>query len=200
MRTLNSLCSPWETIPQWGLLEKLEAEVASGLISFSYLLLSKKHVDLSSKKNCVRASEYIAVPYVPPSILHCTPTSNSYPYRTAVPTRPNLPRLPTKNAGRQILSSISVSVSNCRLNLHYARFGHHCRSHHCRICENRQRCTFTAGYELENKKIIGAGLKPAVKHHITTGLWLESAVFLWSLITASSSHNPAVIWLYHCWF
>ena len=30
----------------------------------------------------------------------------------------------------------------------------------------------TVGYELENEKMIGAGLKLAVKDHITAGLWL----------------------------
>ena len=60
---------------------------------------------------------------------------------------------------------------------HYARFRHHCRPHHYRICDNRQWCTLTVGYELENKKMIGAGLKPTVKDHITVGLWLEPAVF-----------------------
>ena len=83
---------------------------------------------------------------------------------------------------------------------HYARFAHHCRHHHCRICENRQRCTFTAGYEFENEKMIGAGLKPAVKDHITAGLWLEPVVFWWPLITAGLSQEPTVIGLYHCRF
>ena len=30
---------------------------------------------------------------------------------------------------------------------------------------------------MKMKKMIGAGLKPAVKDHITAGLWLEPAVF-----------------------
>ena len=30
---------------------------------------------------------------------------------------------------------------------------------------------------MKMKKMIGAGLKPAVKDHITVGLWLEPAVF-----------------------
>ena len=84
--------------------------------------------------------------------------------------------------------------------LHYARFAHHCRHHHCRICENRQWCTFTAGYELENEKMIGARLKPAVKHHITASLWLEPAVFWRPLITAGLRQEPTVIVLYHCRF
>jgi len=83
---------------------------------------------------------------------------------------------------------------------HYVRFGHHCRPHHCRICDKRQWCTFIAGYELENEKIIGARLKPATKDHITTGLWLEPAVFWRPLITAGLSQEPIVIGLYHCRF
>ena len=53
---------------------------------------------------------------------------------------------------------------------------------------------------LKMKKMIGAGLKPAVKDYITAGLWLEPTVFWWPLITAGSSHKPEVIWLYHCRF
>ena len=34
----------------------------------------------------------------------------------------------------------------------------------------------TAGSELENQKMIGAGPKPAVKVHITVGLWLAPVV------------------------
>ena len=83
---------------------------------------------------------------------------------------------------------------------HYATFAHHCRPHHCRICENRQWCTFTAGYELENKKMIGAGLKPVVKDHITTGLWLALAVSWRPLTTAGSNQELIVIWCYHCHF
>ena len=45
----------------------------------------------------------------------------------------------------------------------------------------------TAGYELENEKMIGAGLKPAVKDHITVGLWLEPVVFWRPLITVGLS-------------
>ena len=56
------------------------------------------------------------------------------------------------------------------------------------------------GYELENEKMIGAGLKPAVKEHITAGLWLEPTVFWRALITAGLSQEPTVICLYHCWF
>jgi len=48
--------------------------------------------------------------------------------------------------------------------------------------------------------MIGAGLKPAVKDHITAGLWLEPAVFWWPLITAGLSQEPTVIVLYQCWF
>ena len=53
---------------------------------------------------------------------------------------------------------------------------------------------------LKIKKMIEARLKPVVKDHITVGLWLEPAVFWRALITAGSSHKPAVIVLYHCWF
>jgi len=59
---------------------------------------------------------------------------------------------------------------------HYARFAHHWRPHHCRICENWQWCTFVAGYKLENEKMIEARVKPAVKDHITASLWLAPAV------------------------
>jgi len=45
----------------------------------------------------------------------------------------------------------------------------------------------TAGYELKNEKMIGFGLEPAVKDHITAGLWLEPAVFWRPLITVGSS-------------
>ena len=72
--------------------------------------------------------------------------------------------------------------------IHYARFAHHCRPHHCRICE------------LENEKMIGVGLKPAVKDHITAGFWLEPVVFWRPLITTGWSHKPVVIGLYHCRF
>ena len=58
----------------------------------------------------------------------------------------------------------------------------------------------TAGYELENDKMIGAGLKPAVKDPITIGLWLEPAVFWRALITAGLSQEPTMVGLYHCWF
>ena len=93
---------------------------------------------------------------------------------------------------------------------HYVRFRHHCRPHHCRIYDNRQWCTLTIGYELENKKMIGDGLKPAVKHHITTGLWLEPIVFFflpssiprtearfWALpsIVAAALHHEASAWI-----
>jgi len=53
---------------------------------------------------------------------------------------------------------------------------------------------------LKMKKMIGAELKPVVKNHITSGLWFEPAVFWRALITAGSSHKPAVIVLYHCRF
>ena len=52
-------------------------------------------------------------------------------------------------------------------------------------------------YGLENKKMIGAGLKPAVKDYITVGLWLEPAVFWRALITAGLSQEPTVIGHYH---
>ena len=52
------------------------------------------------------------------------------------------------------------------------------------VIENRQWCTFTVGSELENKKMIGARLKPTVKDHITAG----------------SNQEPTVIWCYHCRF
>ena len=53
---------------------------------------------------------------------------------------------------------------------------------------------------LKMKKMIGAGLKPAVKDHITVGLWLEPAVFWRPLITAGLSQELTVIGLYHCRF
>ena len=53
---------------------------------------------------------------------------------------------------------------------------------------------------LKMKKIIGARLKPAVKDHITAGLWLEPAVFWRTLSTAGLSQEPTMIVLYHCWF
>ena len=53
---------------------------------------------------------------------------------------------------------------------------------------------------LKMKKIIGAGLKPAVKDHIIAGLWLEPAVFWRALITVGLSQEPIVIVLYHCRF
>ena len=83
---------------------------------------------------------------------------------------------------------------------HYYRFGHRCRPHHCWICENRQWYTFTVGSELENEKIIGAGLKPTVKNHVTAGLWLAPAVSWQPFITASSNQEPIVILCYHCRF
>ena len=45
--------------------------------------------------------------------------------------------------------------------------------------------------------MIGAGRKPAVKDHITAGLWLKPAVFWRPLITAGSSQEPTVISLQH---
>jgi len=56
------------------------------------------------------------------------------------------------------------------------------------------------GSELENEKMIGAGLKLAVKDHITVDLWLAPAVSWQPLITAGSNQEPAVIWCYHCRF
>ena len=53
---------------------------------------------------------------------------------------------------------------------------------------------------LKMKKMIGAGLKPAVKDHITAGLWLEPPLFWWPLITAGLSQEPTVIGHYHCRF
>ena len=53
---------------------------------------------------------------------------------------------------------------------------------------------------LKMKKMIGAGLKPVVKDHITVGLWLEPAVFWRALITIGLSQEPTVIVLYHCRF
>ena len=53
---------------------------------------------------------------------------------------------------------------------------------------------------LKIKKIIGAGLKPAVKDHITAGLWLEPIVFWRPLVTAGLSQEPTVIRIYHCRF
>ena len=53
---------------------------------------------------------------------------------------------------------------------------------------------------LKNKKMIGAGLKPTVKDHITIGFWLEPAVFWRALITTGLSQEPTVIENYHCRF
>ena len=53
---------------------------------------------------------------------------------------------------------------------------------------------------LKMKKMIGAGLKPAVKDHITVGMWLAPAVSWWPLFTAGSNQEPTVIWCYHCRF
>jgi hypothetical protein len=72
---------------------------------------------------------------------------------------------------------------------HYYRIGHHCRPHYCRIWVNHQWCTFTAGSELENHKMIRVGPKLAVKVHIATCLWLEPAVSWWPLITTGSSQE-----------
>ena len=57
--------------------------------------------------------------------------------------------------------------------------------------------TFTAGYELENEKMIEAGLKLTVKDHITVGLWLVPAVSWRPVITIGSSQEPTVISLQH---
>jgi hypothetical protein len=59
---------------------------------------------------------------------------------------------------------------------------------------------FTAGYEFENDKMIGGQRKPAVKVHITTGLWLELTVSAQSQITAGSSQEPTLMWCYYCRF
>ena len=48
--------------------------------------------------------------------------------------------------------------------------------------------------------MIGARLKPAVKDHITAGLWLAPVVSWRPLITAGSNQEPTVIWCYHCQF
>ena len=53
---------------------------------------------------------------------------------------------------------------------------------------------------LKMKKIIGAGLKPTVKDHITAGLWLKPAVFWRALITVGLSQEPTVIGHHHCQF
>ena len=48
--------------------------------------------------------------------------------------------------------------------------------------------------------MIGAGLKPAVKDHITTGLWLAPVVSWRPLITVGPNQEPIVILCYHCQF
>ena len=48
--------------------------------------------------------------------------------------------------------------------------------------------------------MIGAGLKLAVKDHITADLWLAPAVSWRLLITAGSNQELTVIWCYHCRF
>ena len=48
--------------------------------------------------------------------------------------------------------------------------------------------------------MIGAGLKPAVKYHITVGLWLAPVVSWQPLVTVSSNQEPTMIWCYHCRF
>jgi len=45
--------------------------------------------------------------------------------------------------------------------------------------------------------MIRAWLKPAMKDHITAGLWLAPAVSWRPLITAGSNQEPTVIWCYH---
>jgi len=50
---------------------------------------------------------------------------------------------------------------------------------------------------LKMKKMIRARLKPAVKDHITVGLWLSPAVSWRPLITAGSNQEPTVIGIYH---
>ena len=49
------------------------------------------------------------------------------------------------------------------------------------------------GSELENEKMIGAGLKPEMKDHITPGLWLAPEVSWRPLITAGSNQEPGTI-------
>ena len=48
--------------------------------------------------------------------------------------------------------------------------------------------------------MIGAGLKPVVKDHITAGMWLAPAVSWRPLITTGSNQEPTVIWCYNCQF
>ena len=48
--------------------------------------------------------------------------------------------------------------------------------------------------------MIWVGLKPAVKDHITAGLWLAPAVSWRPLITTGSNQEPTVIWCYQFWF
>ena len=50
---------------------------------------------------------------------------------------------------------------------------------------------------LKMKKMIGAGLKPAVNDHIIVGLWHEPAMFWRPLITAGLSQELTVIGHYH---
>ena len=46
---------------------------------------------------------------------------------------------------------------------------------------------------LKMKKMIGAGLKSAVKDHITTDLWFAPTVSWQPLVTAGSNQEPTVI-------
>ena len=137
-------------------------------------------------------------------IIHTSPAVPQLPRHARQKKREKYERLIIREKMMAALSYTCGHDSGLRIRArgydHYVRYGHHCRHHHCWISENRRWCTFTAGYELENEKMIGAGLKPTVKHHITVGLWLEPTVFWWPLITAGSSHKPAVIWPYHCRF
>jgi len=48
--------------------------------------------------------------------------------------------------------------------------------------------------------MVGAGLKPVVKDHITAGMWLAPAVSWRPLITTGSNQEPTVIWCYQFWF
>jgi hypothetical protein len=68
---------------------------------------------------------------------------------------------------------ISLIVTNLRgklvlITFHYARFAHHCRHHHGSDVPP------LPVMSLKMKKMIGAGLKPAVKDHITASYELEN--------------------------
>jgi hypothetical protein len=82
--------------------------------------------------------------------------------------------------------------------LHYYRFSHHCRPHHCRTTGGDDLLPPVLGSD--NQKMVGCVTEPAVMTTITANLCYQLAVAGRPAITAGSSQEPTVSRFYHCLF